>query len=625
MCGIVGTFDLSGKPASTVILKSMTDSVAHRGPDGEGHYVDGSLGLGHRRLAIIDLSPLGRQPMATSDQRYVISYNGEIYNYKEIRTQLQSFGHQFHSQTDTEVLLKAIVHWGTDALEKLNGMFASALWDTKEKTLLLSRDRYGIKPLYYTVTNNLLIFASEIKAIGVHPSFKPTLDAEALFEYFTFQNFLTNKTLHKNVKMLPAGCFVKFQLGKSSNPSITQYWDYNFQPDTSSRSLDEYVDQFDYLFRQAVNRQLISDVDVGTYLSGGMDSGSITAITSEQIKNLKTFTCGFDLQSASGIELNFDERASAENMSYLFKTEQYEMVLKAGDMERAMNNLSWHLEEPRVGQSYPNYYISRLASKFVKVVLGGVGGDELFGGYPWRYSLALDSKNFEDFKNRYYNYWQRLLTDEDLKNLFSPIWDQVKHVSTKDIFLSCFKSTDAPKEKLDYINSSFYFEAKTFLHGLLVVEDKLSMAHSLETRVPFLDNDLVEFAQKLPLHMKVDAVEVEKFDDNSYAHLYKEKILRIENGKVLLRNAMRRYLPDNIINRPKQGFSSPDASWFKGESVNYIKNALLDDRAYICNFLDKKTIHRLIGDHLSGNVNRRLLIWSLLSFEKWGKKFDTSS
>ncbi len=624
MCGIIGTFDLGGKPASATILKLMTDSIAHRGPDGEGHYVDGPLGLGHRRLAILDLSPLGRQPMSTSDQRYIISYNGEIYNFKEIRTQLEAYGYHFHSQTDTEVLLKAVSHWGVDALEKLNGMFAFALWDTHEKTLLLARDRYGIKPLYYTLVNNLLIFASEIKAITVHPNFKTSLDKEALFEYFTFQNFLTNKTLHKDVKMLPPGCFIKFQLGKTSTPSITQYWDYHFQPESHSLSLEDYIEQFDYLFRQAVSRQLISDVDVGSYLSGGMDSGSITAISSEQIQNLKTFTCGFDLNSASGIELNFDERASAENMSYLFKTEQYEMVLKAGDMERAMPSLSWHLEEPRVGQSYPNYYISRLASKFVKVVLGGVGGDELFGGYPWRYSLALESKNFEDFTSRYYNYWQRLLSTEDLTSLFSPIRNQVEHISTKDIFLSFFKNGNEPKDKLDYINSSFYFEAKTFLHGLLVVEDKLSMAHSLETRVPFLDNDLVEFAQKLPLHMKVSASEAEKLDDNRIAHLYKEKILRLQNGKVLLRHAMRRYLPDNIINRPKQGFSSPDASWFKGESVNYIKNVLLDDRAYIYNFLDKATVHRLIGDHLSGKINRRLLIWSLLSFEKWGKNFDTS-
>ena len=230
---------------------------------------------------------------------------------------------------------------------------------------------------------------------------------------------------------------------------------------------------------------MISDVDVGPYLSGGMDSGSITAVAATQLPYLKTFTCGFDLHSASGLELGFDEREKAEYMSYLFKTEHYEMVLKAGDMERVLPKLTWHFEEPRVGQSYPNFYAAQLAGKFVKVVLSGGGGDELFGGYPWRYYRAVVNDDFEQYIDKYYVYWQRLIPNKVIHQVFRPIWPEVKHIWTRDIFAMFFSPPRGNLRPEDYINHSLYFEIKTFLHGLLVVEDKLSMAHSLETGALF--------------------------------------------------------------------------------------------------------------------------------------------
>ncbi|MDP4092270.1 MAG: asparagine synthase (glutamine-hydrolyzing) [Bacillota bacterium] len=624
MCGIAGIFNMNGEPASPVILKKMTDSIAHRGPDGEGFFVDSFIGLGHRRLAIIDLSPAGHQPMMTSDGRYIISYNGEVYNYMQLRLELESLGYQFHSKSDTEAVLLSYAQWGSGCLNKLNGMFAFAIWDKHNQELFIARDRYGIKPVYYTFQNNSFIFASEQKAILCHPSVKKEIDHEALIEYFTFQNIFTDKTLLKEVKILPAGCWAKIPLGSNKNClDIERYWDFEFSEPEFTYREEEYVEELDRLFRQAVSRQLVSDVDIGSYLSGGMDSGSITAIAAAQLPYIKTFTCGFDLNSASGLELSFDEREQAELMSYLFKTEHYEMVLKAGDMERVMKSLVWHLEEPRVGQSYPNFYAAQLASKFVKVVLSGCGGDELFGGYPWRYYRAVVNNDFEDYIDKYYVFWQRLIPNKDIQKVFGPIWGNVKHVWTRDIFKDVFKKplgkVNTPE---DYINYSLYFEAKTFLHGLLVIEDKISMAHSLETRVPFLDNDLVDFATKIPIKYKLknlqDVVRINENEAGSKTNKYFQKT---RDGKLILRKLMERYIPKQVTDAVKQGFSAPDASWFRGESIEYVKNILCNKHANIYDYFDRDSISNLLDEHFEGKQNRRLFIWSLLNFELWCKEY----
>jgi len=621
MCGVAGVFHLNGDPVSPAALQAMTDSISHRGPDGEGHFIDGSLGLGHRRLAIIDLSPAGRQPMATEDGRFIISYNGEIYNFKELRVKLEALGHRFHSRTDSEVALKAYAQWGQECLDLFNGMFAFAIWDTQRRELFLCRDRFGVKPLYYTLQNDTLIFGSEIKAIIAHSSYHAEIDLRGLIEYFTFQNFFTDQTLFKGVRLLPAGTFMKVTASGLGRP--VRYWDYSFAEPEQSLGENEYLEELGRLFRQAVSRQLVSDVDVGAYLSGGMDSGSITATAAQQMPYMKSFTCGFDLHSASGIELSYDERESAEYMSYLFKTEHYEMVLKAGDMERVLPRLAWHLEEPRVGQCYPNFYAAQLAGKFVKVVLSGGGGDELFGGYPWRYYRAVVNDDFEHYIDKYYTFWQRLLDEGEIRDVFKPIWDEVGDVCTRDIFRDVFQKHERGLESPeDYVNHSLYFEAKTFLHGLLVVEDKLSMAHSLETRVPFLDNDLVDFAMKLPVRFKLgNLTEIVRLNENEPGPKTARYFQKTRDGKLLLRKAMERYIPAAITEREKQGFSAPDAGWFKGESIDYIRSEFFDKQAKIYDFLDREAVQRLVNEHLQGRRNRRLLVWSLLNVEQWCRAF----
>ncbi|UCE88912.1 MAG: asparagine synthase (glutamine-hydrolyzing) [Pseudomonadota bacterium] len=623
MCGIAGYLNLDGQPASTVVIRQMTDAIKHRGPDGEGCFLDGAFGVGHRRLAIIDLSPAGQQPMMSRDKRYVLSYNGEIYNFQELRAELTALGHRFNSRTDSEVVLNAYAEWGEKALNRFNGMFAFAIWDLEEKELFIARDRYGIKPVYYMLAGQCVVFGSEVKAIVEHPGCRAEMDLEGLLEYFTFQNFFTDKTLYRGVKLLPAGCYIRIGSGSPSVPEPQRYWDYQFAEPPESASDEEYLEELDRLFTQAVNRQLVSDVDVGGYLSGGMDSGSIVAVAAQQLDHMRTFTCGFDLSSASGIELNFDERATAEHMSYLFRTEHYEMVLKAGDMERVLPGLAWHLEEPRVGQSYPNYYIAHLASKFNKVVLAGTGGDELFGGYPWRYYRAVVNDDFEHYIDKYYAYWQRLIPNRIVHEVFRPVWAEVEHVWTRDIFRDVFAThADQLTRPEDYVNHSLYLEAKTFLHGLLVVEDKLSMAHSLETRVPFLDNDLVDFAMRLPTRLKLGKLsEVVKINENEPGEKTARYFQKTRDGKLLLRKVMERHVPADVIDREKQGFSAPDASWFKGESIEYVRNLLLDSDAVIYQYMDRDTIHSLVNEHLDGRQNRRLLIWSLLNVEHWCRRY----
>jgi len=306
-------------------------------------------------------------------------------------------------------------------------------------------------------------------------------------------------------------------------------------------------------------------------------------------------------------------------MSAKFKTEHYEMVLKAGDMERCLPQVTRHLEEPRVGQSYPNYYAAKLASKFVKVVLAGSGGDELFGGYPWRYYRAANSQNFEHYIDQYYHYWQRLVNNTELKQMFAPVANEVSGVWTRDIFRDVFATHDNMLDRPeDYINRSLYFEAKTFLHGLFVVEDKLSMAHSLENRVPFMDNDLVDFAMQCPVGLKLNNLaQVFKINENEPGSKQDSYFKKTNDGKQILREMMAHHIPIDITSAEKQGFSSPDSSWFKGDSIEFVKRILLNNNARIYSVLDRKSIAHMIDQHLRGEQNRRLLIWSLLNIETY--------
>jgi len=619
MCGIAGIFNLDGQAISLLTLNKMTDAISHRGPDGEGFYNDGFIGLGHRRLAIIDLSNAGHQPMISQDSNIVLTYNGEIYNFKELRTELELLGYKFKSKTDSEVVLNAWVEWGEKCVNRFNGMFAFAVWDKCKQTLSLARDRYGIKPLYYAQWGSTFLFGSEQKAILQHPEAKKEIDNKALLEYFTFQNIFTNRTLLKKVKLLEPASIASIKYAKDKTINITQYWDFHFEEPKKLQDKQEYQEELDRLLRQAVQRHLITDVEIGSYLSGGMDSGTLTALASAELPYIKTFTCGFDLSSASGLELAFDEREKAEALSAQYKTEHYEMVLKAGDMERSLPKLAYHLEESRVGQSYPNFYAAQLASKFVKVVLSGGAGDELFGGYPWRYYRAIVNTDFEHYIDQYYVFWQRLIPNIEIQKVFSPIWKDVKDVWTRDIFRDVFLNhKNELQTPEDYINHSLYFEAKTFLHGLLIVEDKLSMAHSMETRLPFMDNDLVDFAIKCPVNMKLNNLtKVIRLNENNPGNKKSRFFQKTKDGKQILREVMSKYVSNEVISSKKQGFSSPDASWFRGESIDFVKRKLKDDNAPIYSFLDYSAVSSLLDSHFDGSANRRLLIWSLLNVNQY--------
>lgn len=625
MCGIAGVVEFNGRPAGHDVLKRMTDAIAHRGPDGEGWHIAGAVALGNRRLSIIDLSSNGRQPMANEGGDVVVTYNGEIYNFRELRAELHSRGHLFKSASDTEIIVHAYEEWGDACVERFNGMFAFALVDHREAAaprVLLARDRYGIKPLYYTATAARVVFASEIKAILAHPGQQVRVNRAALSEYFTFQNVFSDLTLFDGIKLLPPGHVIAIEVAaQTTTPRC--YWDYQFHANGDANFTDT-AEQLRSIVETAVRRQLVSDVPVGSYLSGGMDSSSIVAVAVRSIPRVQTFTGGFDISSASGLELGFDERAMSEMLSNEFKTHHYETVLHAGDMEHVMPELVWHLEDLRVGQCYPNYYVARLASRFVRVVLSGSGGDELFAGYPWRYYRGMHAATPDEYYHSYYNYWQRLIPDADRPKFFNGgTWQEVRHHEPFDVFRAVFTGHDPPlRTPEDFVNASLYFESRTFLHGLLVVEDKLSMAHSLETRVPFLDNDLVDFALRVPPRYKLlDLTKAPVVDEDEVGKILRYRMQPTADGKRVLREAVKPLLPSYVWDRPKQGFSAPDASWFRGESIDYVNRLLRDPRARIFEFVEPAYVTAVLDAHTSGRVNHRLLIWSFICFEWWLRRF----
>ncbi|MBN2231194.1 MAG: asparagine synthase (glutamine-hydrolyzing) [Deltaproteobacteria bacterium] len=622
MCGICGIFNLDGEPVPHRFIKSMTDALAHRGPDDEGQYIDVNLALGHRRLAIIDTSPAGHQPMLSADGNVVLVYNGEIYNYRELRTELEKTGYCFSSRTDTEVLLAGFQVWGLAVVKRLNGMFAAAIWDARERCLHLIRDRYGVKPLYWTRIGKTLIFGSEIKAILKHPAVSVELNFDALNEYFTFQNLFRYHTLFRGINQLQAASIRSIS---EREPEFTRqtWWDYDFTRRDELLDFQTAKEETARLFYQAVTRQLVSDVPVGSYLSGGMDSGSIVGVAAESIPRLATFTCGFDMSEVTGVEANYDERREAEYIACHFKTEHYQQVVNSSDISWALPRLVWHLEDLRLGMSYPNFYVSRLASRFVKVCLSGAGGDELYAGYPWRYYRVFNAIGRDDYLRQYYAYWQRLVPDHERSQLFTDdVNRRIRETDTFRTFSRVFTFNrrlhyDSPEE---HIANSLYFEIKTFLAGLLIVGDKLSMAHGLEERVPFLDNDLVDFAQRISIrHKLADLEHIMRVDENVPRKL--RRYQSCADGKNVLRQAMAGILPTVVTERRKQGFSAPDESWYRGESLAYVKETLLNKRAAYRDFLNPQYVARIIDEHVAGRANHRLMLWSFLCFEWWCKLF----
>ena len=473
--------------------------------------------------------------------------------------------------------------------------------------------------MYYWFNGRTLVFASEIKAIIKHPDFITEIDFGALNEYFTFQNLFSYRTLFKNVTMLPQANTVRID-AQSKFVKHQSWWDYDFSEPNENMTFEDAREGTLHYFKQAVVRQMIADVPVGAYLSGGMDSGSIVAVASQQVKRLSTFTCGFDMSAVTGVEANYDERRDAEMLANYFKTEQFEQVMNAGDIKWSLPKVVWHIEDLKVGMSYSNYYIARLASKFAKVCLQGTGGDELYGGYPWRYYRVFDSVSRQDFFNQYYGFWQRLVPDQDKSKLFTPeVYKQIDLNEPRSIFERVFTFNKKLKYNTpeQHIQNSLYFEIKTFLPGLLMVGDKLAMASGLEERFPFLDNDLVEFAQKIPVRHKLANLErMKKIDENEFRakkKLYQE----FTDGKNVLRQAMCSLIPISVVNRKKQGFSSPDESWYRGENADYVKDLLVNNKTASADFINHAFIKKTVNEHQKKGINHRLLIWSFLSFEWW--------
>jgi asparagine synthase (glutamine-hydrolysing) len=624
MCGIAGIFNFNKEAIAHQTIKAMTDALAHRGPDGQGIFVDEYIGLGHRRLAILDISSRGAQPMASHNGDWIIIFNGCIYNYKTLKLELQSKGHEFFSTSDTEVISEGLDEYGPQFFERLDGMFAISAWHKPSKTLWLSRDRFGIKPLYYWQNGETLLFASEIKAFTQHPSFKVEVNVDALNEYFSFQNVFSYQTLFRGVTMLPPANTIKINLETGTNFKHHSWWDHDFtQPDNAMTSEDAKAET-ERLLSKAVAKQMVADVPVGSYLSGGMDSGSLSVLASRQVDRLYTFTAGFEMSEVQGNETGFDERLDAELTANFIKSEHYEQVLNAGDIRWSLPRVVWHLEDLRVGMSYPNYYISRLASKFVKVCLQGTGGDELYGGYPWRYYRIFKSLDQKEFFDNYYGFWQRLVKDEDKIRLFQPeVYRKMKVEEPRKVFERVFTFNKNLKYNTpeDHIQNSLYFEMKTFLPGLLLVGDKLSMANGLEERFPFLDNELVDFAQKIPVKYKLANLDnMKRIDENTIGN--KKEIFQQSNaGKNVLREAMSNILPDRIINRKKQGFSAPDESWYRGENAQYVKDLLLGENIVSAQFINPAFVKQIIDEHCNKHINHRLLLWSFMCFEWWCRLF----
>jgi asparagine synthase (glutamine-hydrolysing) len=591
MCGVAGFY--SKKFSAGDHLPKMTNALYHRGPNDGGLWqsANGNIGIGQRRLSIIDLSENGHQPMVADG--HILSFNGEIYNFKEIRTKLEKLGHSFFSKSDTEVVLKSLIQWGIEAVHEFNGMWSFVYYNIHQNKLIASRDRSGIKPLYYFWDNQTLLIASEIKGILASGLVKGAVDLEGLNEYFTFQNIISDRTLFSNIRSLPAGTNLEFRITENQF-SLKKYWDYNFAPDLKLTENDA-IDLFLTEFEKSVERHLISDVEVGATISGGMDSSAIVSVASKKINNLNTFTGYFNTEGNHASDRSFSERFDAKLVSETFKTKHFERLVSWQDQIDTMPMIVWHLEDPKVGMCYTFYNISQLVSSMVTVNLSGTGGDEIFAGYPWRYNLIENLTSANEFNSTYFNYWSRVIKEDEKNTFFTK-----KVLNNIDFKLPRkeFEKIVSVSEGLSPVNKALYFEAKTFLNGMLMVEDKLGMAFSIETRFPFLDKNLVELAQKIPDHLK-----------------YKNG-----EGKYIFRKAFEKLLPNEIVTKKKQGFTPPDFTWYGRELNQWVRSMLLGRRTLCHEYIEKSAIERIIQQHEKG-IDMRFQIWSLLFFEGWCRTF----
>lgn len=619
MCGICGIFDTYQRNRiDKETLQKMCDVLKHRGPDDEGMFIDKNIGLGHRRLSIIDLSA-GHQPMHNEDNSVWIVFNGEIYNHQELRAKLEKKGHRYYTLSDTESIIHSYEERGDECVNELRGMFAFCIWDAKKNKLLLARDRIGIKPLYYIFKDGRLLFASEIKSILQDKDIAREVNLKALHNYLTLQYVPAPETIFKGINKLLPGHIVSCTV---DGMEIKKYWELYLLKGEIIQSENYYSQRLLELLKESVKLRLMSDVPLGAFLSGGIDSSAVVGIMSQLMTQpVKTFSIGFDVGSEDKKE-GYNELEYARTISKYFQTDHHEEIVNAKDIYQYLPKTIWYFDEPLADYAgIPTYLISMLARKYVTVVLTGEGADELFGGYE-RYhgerlihyyqkipnllreemiaplvkslpGLSKAKKLVErasiPLKVRYtsscaFDYKQRQnLYTEDFKQ-------EIGQIEFVDVFNSYFE------DKLqDYLNTIFYTDIKTWLpDDLLMKVDKMSMMTSLEARVPYLDHHLVEFCCNIPGNLKIRGITL----------------------KYILKKALRNFLPKEIIYRKKHGFTLPVKIWFKNE-LQELSKILVDSLSQKRGYFNMEFIQQMIKEHQSGVTDHSLRLWALLTLELW--------
>ena len=611
MCGICGRFNLDGQPVSADEIIAMRDVMAHRGPDGQGIFVEGPIGLGHRRLSIIDLEG-GHQPLANEDKTVTVVFNGEIYNYGEIGPELAARGHTLATHSDTEVIVHQYEEKGADCVERFRGMFAFAIWDARRRELLLARDRLGVKPLYYLETGRSLVFASEIKSLFQAAGVSPEPDPTGVGRYLTYRHSYGNGTLFKGVRQLPPGHVL---VANERGITVRRYWDVpTREADSNPADAEE---RFLALLDEAVKLRMISDVPLGAFLSGGLDSSAITALMSRHTDRVKTFSIGF-------IPGEENELSWARLVAERCNADHHEFVLGSEDFFSLMQKLVWHHDEPMIfPASIPLYLLSRESKRVATVMLAGEGADEILAGYDTNvraYRLARLASRVPAQARRmvaalhlpgragavaaraaldetdFIMAGYRLAGHESIVNAY-----RASLPDRGDDDRALLEEIGMPGRTGTFLDRLLYFQLKTYLVALLMKQDKMSMAASIETRVPYLDHKVVELAFSLPDRSKVNG----------------------RRGKHLLKEVSRRLIPAEVIDRPKQGFPVPIARWFREPRSPFIE-ILLDHDSLANGLLDGGFVRQRVERFLGGEQNS-MELWAMLNLELWRREFLVGS
>jgi asparagine synthase (glutamine-hydrolysing) len=618
MCGICGIVDFRGLSVSKKLLGAMTETLGHRGPDDSGVFVSGPVGMGHARLSIIDLSSSGHQPMLSDDGRYALVYNGEVYNFPELRKNLERRGAIFRGNSDTEIVLKALLEWGTDALAMFKGMFALAFWDKEAERLYAARDRFGIKPLYYHFFDSGIIFGSEVKAILAANKFKREVDFEALHEYLYYGTALGSNFLFKGVKkVLPGNFLVVTRQGCRCEPFFSMEEIPRVSDDlaSSAEKIRCYLDG-------AVKSHLLSDVPVGVFLSGGIDSSTITALASRHYHGtMKTFSVGFDF------DRGINELPKAKMVAQHFGTEHHELHIEGKKVSQVIEKLVRCHDAPfGDAANIPLYLLCEQLKGSIKVILQGDGGDEIFAGYR-RYNVLAFERVWQALSRagsvlgrliprspahyRYMRFFKAmknsdaamrmalLMTEESLDSPPTRVLsEEVRGILRSSNPFFRYREIFDCYAHLDPVQRMLYTDCRIILPDIFLGKvDKSTMAHSIEVRVPFLDNDLASYVMGIPSAVKV----------------------RFGQKKWLLRYAMRGIVPDTILDGKKTGFSVPYSWWLKEPLANYMKSVMYDKQIMDWGFFDKSSLKKCMDEHISGERNNGFLLYKLLNLALWYK------